>query len=65
MNKFNKRLRPNGEMSIFHARADINELVKFCNGLADKVDELVTENNRLSQKIAEMEGAENEQRKAD
>lgn len=54
-------MRLNGETSLFHARADINELMKFCNGLAAKVDELVTENNRLSKKIAEMEGAENYQ----
>lgn len=51
MKLFNKRIRPTGETSLFHTRADINELVKFCNALAEKVDELVNENNRLSEEI--------------
>ena len=51
---FNRRIRWNGEISLFHTRANIAELMKFCNMLAKKVDELIAENNRLS-RIVEQE----------
>lgn len=46
MRPFNKRLRHTGEL-FTSRKADINELMKFCNLMAEKVDELVTENNKL------------------
>lgn len=48
MKFFNKHLRRNGQISILHVREDVNEIVTFCNMLANKVDELVEEVNRLS-----------------
>lgn len=51
---FRSRIRWNGEMSLFSTRANINELMKFCNLLAEKVDALIAENNRLS-RIVEQE----------
>lgn len=48
MKKFNKRIRLNGQTSLIHTRADLNELVKFCNMLAQIVDELIDENIKLS-----------------
>ena len=45
---FRSRIRWNGEMSLFSTRANINELMKFCNLLAEKVDALIAENNCLS-----------------
>ena len=62
MKPFNKRMRSNGQINLFHTRKDLNILIDFCNQLAEKVDELVTENNRLSNKIAKLERSENEQR---
>lgn len=52
MKFFNRCLRRNGQISIFHVRQDVDEIVSFCNMLAKKVDELVAEVNRL-QRIAE------------
>ena len=51
---FRSRIRWNGETNLFSTRANINELMKFCNMLAEKVDELIAENNRLS-RILEQE----------
>lgn len=51
---FKSRLRWNGETSLFSTRANINELMKFCNLLAEKMDALIAENNRLS-RILEQE----------
>lgn len=48
MKKFNKRIRLNGQTSLIHTRADLNELMKFCNMLAQIVDELIDENIKLS-----------------
>ena len=48
---FNKKIRPTGETYLFHTRPDIEKLMDFCNSLAEKVDELVEENNRLQRKI--------------
>ncbi|MBQ8357894.1 MAG: hypothetical protein IJX39_08835 [Clostridia bacterium] len=53
MKFFNKHLRRNGQISIFHVREDVNEIVSFCNMLSNKVDELVEEVNRLSQIVKE------------
>lgn len=60
MKLFNKRMRPNGQTSLFHTRADLNTVMKFCNELAEKVDELVESNNRLSNKIEKMERIKND-----
>ena len=48
MKKFNKRIRLNGQTSLIHTRADLNELMKFCNMLAQIADELIDENIKLS-----------------
>lgn len=55
MKLFNKRMRPNGQTSLFHTRADLNTVMEFCNKLAEKVDELITENNKLLEKIERLE----------
>ena len=55
MKLFNKRMRPNGQTNLFHTRADLNKVMEFCNGLAEKVDELVLENNELVSKIYRLE----------
>lgn len=54
MKKFHKRIRYNGEKNMFHAREDIKQLVDYCNFLADKVNELIDENNRLSNEISKV-----------
>ena len=51
---FKTRIRWTGEHYFIHTRASINELMNFCNMLAQKVDELIAENNRLS-RIVEQE----------
>ena len=48
---FKSRIRWNGDVCLLSTKANINELVKFCNLLADKVDELIEENNRLKRKM--------------
>jgi hypothetical protein len=60
MKPFNKRMRHNGQTSLFHTRADLNILIEFCNKLAEKVDELIAENNRLHEKIERMESEDTE-----
>ena len=55
MKLFNKRMRPNGQTSLFHTRADLNTVMDFCNRLAEKVDELVLVNNELVRKIYRLE----------
>ena len=57
MKKFYKRLRPNGETNLFHTREDIKQLMDYCNSLADKINELVDENDRLKQKIERVASA--------
>lgn len=57
MKKFYKRLRPNGETNLFHTREDIKQLVDYCNLLADKINELIDENDRLKQKIERVASA--------
>lgn len=57
--RFDKRICSNGERYFIHTREDINELTKFCNMLAEKVDELVQENNRLSREIDRLKGTKN------
>lgn len=59
MKPFKKRMRSNGQINLFHTRNDLNMVMAFCNSLAEKVDELVESNNRLSDKIAEMERSAN------
>lgn len=65
MNKIKKNLYASGGYDQYCLKSDIHQLIKFCNLLADKVDELIEENNRISQKIAESEGEDDEQGKAD
>lgn len=60
MKPFKKRMRTNGQIHLFHTRNDLNILMDFCNSLAEKVDELVESNNRLSDKIEKLEGSEND-----
>lgn len=54
MKAFNKRIRPNGQTSLFHTRADVNVLMDFCNSLAAKVDELIESNKRLAESSEKM-----------
>lgn len=42
-----KRLRINGNTYLFHTRQDLQEIIKFCNYLADRIDKLATEINQL------------------
>ena len=60
MKKFGIRMNHNGNICLIHTREDITQIMKFCNLLADKVDELCEENNRLREKIEEMGGVGNE-----
>lgn len=57
MKKINKRLRPNGETNLFHTREDVKQLMDYCNFLADKINELIDENDRLKQKIERVASA--------
>lgn len=57
MKKIYKRLRPNGETNLFHTREDIKQLMDYCNFLADKINELIDENDRLKQKIERVASA--------
>lgn len=46
--KFMKRIRPSNDVGFFHnSREDVRALSEYCNELADKVDELVDEVNKL------------------
>ena len=54
MKKIGVRLKHNGDICIFHTREDLAQIMKYCNLLADKVDELVEKNNELCKKIEEM-----------
>lgn len=40
-----KRLKYNSNTCILHTRQDLQEIMKFCNHLADKIDKLETEIN--------------------
>lgn len=53
MEKFGKRMRHNGNSCLLPTTNNLVEIVKFCNSLADKVDELCEENNELRKKIEE------------
>ena len=44
--KIRGRLRKNDTFSLFSSKADCQELMKFCNILADKIDEIVEVINR-------------------
>ena len=57
---FKKRIRSISEMNLYCESSDIEKidkekLMEFCNSLAEKVDELVEENNRLQIKIKDVE----------
>ena len=39
--KINDRLRKNGEIALFSSKADREIIMKFCNILADKIDEII------------------------
>lgn len=46
------RLKRIGEPSFFHdSRADARTISKFCNEIADKVNELIRENNQLREEL--------------
>ena len=51
MKKFYKRLRHNGETNLLHTREDIKQIVDYCNFLADQINELIAENDRLKREI--------------
>ena len=39
--KIGRRLRRNGDICLFPARANAEQLMNFCNILADKIDEII------------------------
>ena len=39
--KVKGRLRRNGEYALFSGKADREIIMKFCNDLADKIDEII------------------------
>lgn len=58
MKLFNKRMRPNGQTSLFHTRADLNTVMKFCNELAEKIDEIVEAYDKALAIIKRLESEE-------
>ena len=39
--KIGARLRKNGDTYLFSGKADREQIMKFCNILADKIDEII------------------------
>lgn len=47
--KVKGRLRRNGEYALFSGKADREIIMKFCNVLADKIDEVIEVINKQEQ----------------
>lgn len=53
------RLKRIGEPAFFHdSRADARTISRFCNEIADKVNELVRENNQLKEELKSLKTKE-------
>lgn len=46
-----KRLRKNGNTSLFHTRADINIIMDFCNMLAEENESMKREIEKLKKRV--------------
>lgn len=47
--KVNGRLQRNGQTALFSGKADREIIMKFCNNLADKIDEIIEVINKQEQ----------------
>lgn len=45
--KSSNRRNNHGNTCVLHTRQDLMEIIKFCNHLADRIDELEAEINQL------------------
>lgn len=60
ISKIRLRLNRVGEVGLFHdSRSDVRTISRYVNQLADKLDEVIDENNKLRNELNELKSKEN------